>query len=173
MTEIWKPAFEWEDGYEVSSLGRVRSLSRIVPCSKGTRRIRSKVLKPQMHVFGYPTVMVSLKGKTRRLNIHRLMYQSFYGPLPKEVQVRHLNNDPADCRLINLTIGSSADNHKDMVEAGRSTAGERHPGVKLTEDDVQAIRASGRSQQALAALHGVAQSTISKIQRRERWSYIQ
>ena len=170
--EIWKPAYEWENAYAVSNLGRVKSLSRIVNNTRGQRLVQERIRKLQRHCFGYPMVMLSFKNKQRRVHVHRLMYESFHGPLLDGLQVRHINNDPTDCRLVNLVAGTSADNHADMVAAGRSTAGQRHHNSKISEADVLVIRSSDDSSVVLAMRYGIGQSAINRIRQGVRWSHV-
>jgi hypothetical protein len=63
-------------------------------------------------------------------------------------------------------------NGKGNVVAVRDMRGTKHPGVKLTEDEVREIRASDAKQAVLAAKYGVTQSMISNIRRRTAWSHL-
>ena len=117
--ERWAPV---KEGYEASTLGRVRSLDRTVPHPRsGQLTLRGRVLKPSVSGRtstspGY--LAVKLGAGSRTWPIHNLVALAFLGP-PEGRVVRHLNSDPHDNRLENLAYGTPPDNTQDMVEAGR------------------------------------------------------
>ncbi|MEK0325647.1 MAG: NUMOD4 domain-containing protein [Nitrosopumilus sp.] len=100
IQETWKPIVGYEDAYEISDLGRVRSLDRIIAIRFGVMgRLRGKMLKVYTHPSDhYPTIR--LKG--HRHNIHTLVLTAFRGSKPKGMECGHLNDDPVDNRLCNL-----------------------------------------------------------------------
>jgi NUMOD4 motif len=78
MNEIWRP-IPGRDGYEVSNLGRVRSIDRVVIAMRlGPRRYRARVLRPCRTRNGYCTVKVG----GRSVYVHRLVLEAFVGPRP-------------------------------------------------------------------------------------------
>ncbi|MGY3199690.1 hypothetical protein [Streptomyces sp. TE5632] len=98
---------------------------------------------------------------------------------PGDADVRHTCNGGSGehgcVNLRHLTLGTHAENMRDMVEAGRSARGERHGSSKLTAEQVRAIRrrrAGGVSTAQLAAEYGVKDQAIYKIVRRERWAWL-
>ena len=75
-TEHWRPVAGWQGYYEVSNLGRVRSLPRTLIRRNGTRyRVRGRVLKPVPHRRGRWPLAVTLaaNGTTRQYLVHRLV----------------------------------------------------------------------------------------------------
>lgn len=61
--EVWKPVKGYEGFYEVSDLGRVKSLSREVHhYMGGTRKIRERILKPGSDAAGYRVVKLSVEN---------------------------------------------------------------------------------------------------------------
>lgn len=96
--------FDW---YEISSLGRVRSIDRIYTDSWG--RIyhkKGQLLKlvTQVDRTGYPQVMVGIwyKGKTYRLLVSRLVAKAFI-PNPQNLpMVNHLDEDSTNNKISNL-----------------------------------------------------------------------
>lgn len=97
--EIWKDIAGFEGIYQVSSLGRVRSLTRKV----WNYTKPGRVLKPHMKPNGY--LQVSLKSPERsekHFYIHRAVAEAFI-PNPKGLrQVNHKNFDKTDNRVENL-----------------------------------------------------------------------
>ena len=79
--------------------------------SSGTGAPRGGVdLKRSRH--RYPQVTLSDGWRTRRVAVHKLVKLVFTGP-SRGRQVRHLNDDPQDCRLSNLKYGTQKDNERD------------------------------------------------------------
>lgn len=110
-TEIWKPILGAEGRYEVSSLGRVRSLPR--------EKTPGGILKAHSNRKGYQQVTISRNGKGRTKRVHVLVAQAFHGPRPFDgAHVRHLNGNPADNRAENLRWGTASENNRDTIEHG-------------------------------------------------------
>jgi hypothetical protein len=108
--EQWRPVAGYEGLYEVSDLGRVRSLPR-----KGTS---GGVLRPHLGNRGYLTVNPCRDGRNRALPVHHLVTRAFLGQLPEGMQVRHLDGDPTNPRLSNLAYGTRRENQLDSVRHG-------------------------------------------------------
>ena len=191
MKEVWRPVRGYEGLYEVSDLGRVRSLARTVisgsfaPGGIGPRRLKTKVLKPIMDAStGYCSVMLYKDGGKRH-SIHRLVIEAFVGPAPGKVTVRkggfvvdHINEVKTDNRAVNLrwvrtewnTYYRYGESHP--IAKGRSCPGEKHGCAKLTNEQVLAIRQDPRSQRAIAAEYGMSQATIGRIKQRKLWKHL-
>jgi hypothetical protein len=116
--EQWLPVPGFEGAYEVSNLGRVRSLPRMVRAGAngGFRAVGGNILKPVVNVAGYTQVRLP-DGKTR--TIHSLVAQAFLGERPAGYQVCHNNGDPSDNRVENLRIDTVSSNMQDIVKHGR------------------------------------------------------
>lgn len=93
--------------YEVSSLGRVRSLLR------GKPRVLSQWSTPSGHM----KVRVGGRGEPGRY-VHQLVLFAFAGPRPAGMVARHLNGDPTDNRPENLAWGTHSENNYDAVRHG-------------------------------------------------------
>lgn len=102
ITENWKPIDGFEGSYEVSDLGRVRSLDREVTMLSRwgkpvTKRLRGRLLSLHKNPKGYPFVFLG-GGNIRP--VHRLVAHAFVpgeGPV-----VNHLNGIRDDNRAVNL-----------------------------------------------------------------------
>lgn len=84
----------FNENYEVSDMGNVRN--------KRTGRI----LKPEVVHNGYLRVTIGKK----RYRIHRLVYETFVGPIPEGYQIDHINEKRQDNRLVNLQVLTQAEN---------------------------------------------------------------
>jgi hypothetical protein len=117
---------------------------------------------------GYPI----FQRNHKKIRLSRYMYEKEYGTIPQGMLIRHKCDNPHCINPEHLEIGTHHDNHMDMVERGRSLKGVDHPRVKLSENQVLEIRASGESCYTLAARYGVAVMLISKIKRRLLWKHL-
>ena len=102
MNEIWKPIIGFEDAYEVSTLGRVRSVDRIV--ERGGQRMR---VKGKMRVLckkwsGHLYVTLRRNGETINKSVHRLVAEAFI-PNPLGLpEVNHKDEKPWNNSVDNL-----------------------------------------------------------------------
>ena len=167
----WRPIPGYEGRYDVSDDGRVRSYWR-----QPWRSTPQRILRPMLETkAGYPAVVLCDGQTKRRIRIHRLVLEAFVGPRPAGLGARHLNGNPADCRLSNLVWGTQAENMADSVRHTTSPKGVRHGMAKLTEDDVREIRrllASGAKQIDIAARFGVTDSAVREIKTGRNWGWL-
>jgi DNA-binding NarL/FixJ family response regulator len=110
------------------------------------------------------------------VRVHRLIAETFLGepPTPSH-QVCHSNGQQTDNRVQNLRWGTAAENAHDREKHGNTPRGRRNGNVKLTADQVIAIKehlASGRSQRSIAAEFAVSQGTISYINCGKWWKHV-
>ena len=95
MEEIWKDIPDYEGLYQVSNLGRVRSL-------KYHMSDTVHILKPSKNTQGYYQIHLSKNGNSKIRRVHKLVCQSFI-PNPDNLpQVNHKNEDKTDNRVENL-----------------------------------------------------------------------
>lgn len=94
IKEKWLPVVGYEGLYEVSSLGRVRSLPR--------NTTKGKILAQQITKFGYLKVALVKNNVPKFFQVHRLVAISFI-PNPNNLpQVNHINENKLDNRVENL-----------------------------------------------------------------------
>ena len=101
MNEIWKDVKDYEGTYQVSNLGRIRSLDRTVFASNGARFYSGKIIKQSIvKGTGYLSFAASIDGKVILLRVHREVMRAFKGD--SSLHVNHINGDKLDNRLENL-----------------------------------------------------------------------
>lgn len=121
MSERWLPIPGWEGLYEVSDLGRVRSLKR-----PGVKGHSARIMKGSKAGAGYRKVILWHNGRTEHIYVHRLVLTAFVGPCPEGMEACHGNAVRDDNRLENLRWDTGSENIRDIVRAGN------HPEAKKT-----------------------------------------
>lgn len=119
--EEWRQIPRFEGYYEVSTLGRVRSVTRTFTCRDGrVKTYRGRVLKPQFRSnTGYLMVALSKDGVVEDWYIHRLVLTTFRGdPQPGE-EGCHGNDIRTDNRLENLRWDTHHANVHDAISRNR------------------------------------------------------
>lgn len=113
--EKWRPVPCRDGMYEVSDLGRVRSLDRVVTRIDGrTCRYRGKTLNPSTaRTPDYPVVYL---GNGRSARVHNLVLESFVGPRPTGMVACHNDGNHHNNRLRNLRWDSYSANNHDLVK---------------------------------------------------------
>jgi len=110
---------------------------------------------------------------------HCVAYELAYGEnVPEGIEVCHTCDNPICVRPEHLFLGTHADNAADMVAKGRGVSprlsGESNPSAKLTEKQVQNIRASyifGQvTQRDIAEQFGISQQQVSNIVNGKKWA---
>lgn len=114
--------------------------------------------------------MVWQDGKVQMT--HRVAYEQKYGAIPAGHLVCHRCDVRSCINPDHLFLGTHADNSADMWAKGRGLFGDRAHWAKVSEADVQAIKAAyeaGRPQREIGAEYGLSQQQVSRICRGERW----
>lgn len=115
--EIWKDVVGYKNYYQVSNLGKVRSVTRDIVSTTGQHRtIKGRVLKLQRHTAQYLTVNLYSEGCSVRKYVHQLVLETFIGPNPPKYECCHNNGDKANNHLGNLRWGSRSENLKDRYK---------------------------------------------------------
>lgn len=170
--ERWLPTLGFEGAYEISDIGRARSLPRIL--SDG-RRVRGRLLRPATDHNGYLYVNLWRNNKPHRRFVARLVLESFVGPRPPGQVIRHGPGGPLDNRASVLCWGTHSENSGiDKVRDGTIPRGEQGPMAKVTSESVMEIRrryAAGETSRAIAADFGLTDSAVSMIAKGRRWHH--
>lgn len=170
--EKWRAINGYVGLYEVSNLGRVRSLCRTVKARDGEKIIDGKLLKPSLK-GSYLTVCLCNLNEETYLTIHRLVAKAFvmgFGDV-----VRHLDGNSLNNNHMNLAWGSHKENEADKKIHGTNINGEKHHNSVLNDELVRQIRKlynEGHSQLKIAAFMSINRGTIGHVVRRESWAHV-
>lgn len=165
MKEEWRAVVDHEGRYEVSSLGRVRSLpKRSVPVAT--------IMNLHPDARGYLKAVLSRGSADFHLRVHCMVLEAFVGPRPPGMEGAHGDGDKSNNVLANLRWSTPAGNQADRDLHGTSNKGERHGNAKLTDAIVREIRQSDESGAALARRLNVSQATVSLVRRRKIWAHV-
>lgn len=179
--EEWRPVVGFEGLYEVSNLGRVRSLDRVVTScgsQKGPylRRLKGRIIKPLVGTDRYLYVNLHAENDVyRRPAIHVLVARAFIGERPDGKVVCHNDGRRTNCEAANLRYDTTEENAVDTHAHGTSLLGEKNPASKLTAADITQIRKlcrKGMYQRDVAARFEVAQSLVSLIANNKVWRHV-
>ena len=152
IAEIWKDVQGYEGLYQVSNLGRIKSLGRFVDKLKCHYWQEEKILKLRKRVDGYLNVILSKKGKTKTFSVHRLVAMTFISNPENKPEVDHINAIKTDNSVNNLRWASHKENMNNSLTIAFlsiSKLGENNPlyGKKLSEETKRKIsdRLSGKN----------------------------
>jgi hypothetical protein len=173
MSERWLPVVGWEGLYEVSDLGRVRSLDRTVEYyhwpSKGVREYKYKgqILKRKYchkNAYGkWPVVMLGNGDQGRKYPlVSRLVLTAFLRPPQEKEDAAHFDGVPENCALGNLRWATRKENAADTIRHGRCG----RPPKLATQAVRAAIRealANGESLTAQARKHGISYALVQWV----------
>jgi hypothetical protein len=110
--EEWKDVPDYEGLYQVSDLGRVKSLERFLK-GKVKRTLQEKIIKTPLNSNGYPTLGLCKDNCRKTLTVHRIMGMTFLGLTKDTIGVcDHIDNNRQNNELSNLQIISSRLNCK-------------------------------------------------------------
>lgn len=179
MKELWKDIEGYKGFYQISNLGKVRSMNRIIVRSDGLKmNFKGKSLSEATDSIGYSFVVLSSNLTSKSFMVHRLVASSFVDNPDSLPEVNHKNGIKTDNRVENLEWTTHSQNVKHAYETGLliSKKGIDHHLSKLNDNQVIKIRAlykSGEySQRELAKRFGVTQTLISQIVIGKIWKHL-
>lgn len=162
LEEIWKDIPSYEGYYQVSSLGRIRSIGRI-----------KKILRFIVEKKGYLAVSLCVSYQRKIFTVHRIVANVFI-PNPLGLSdVNHKNGNKKDNSLNNLEWLSHKDNVRHAMETGITNYIHRS---KLTEDDVLNIDrlyfVEKWNMQDISKMYGMEVRSIRNILKRKIWKHV-
>lgn len=172
--EIWIPIKNYENSYEISNKGKIRSLDRVIIRSDArTSRRKGGVLKPCKVKCGY--FMIQL-GRRNYYYLYRLIAMHFVSKKEDQNFVNHLDGNKLNNDLNNLEWCTQAENNRHANATGLSAKGESIAGAILNPAIVIKIRnlydTGKHSQSALGRMFNCAQPTILNVVNKRTWKHV-
>lgn len=134
-TEIWKDVLGYEGLYQVSNLGRVKSL----------KRNKEQIIGGGKCKGGYTQLILRKDNKSKMLLLHRIVWEAFNGFIEKGITVDHIDGDKVNNRISNLQLMSRGDNSrkewlgKKHTEESKRKMSDSHRNKKLAEETKRKI----------------------------------
>ena len=155
-TEEWRPIHGF-DGYEVSNLGRIRSL-------KNYGGVACRILKFVLGNRGYFIVPLGSRPSRKAPLVHKLVAEAFHGPRPEGLHINHIDGNKRNNRADNLEYVTHQHNVDHAKENGLYW---KRPGNALfTDEEARRIKALIKNCKNLSKLSreiGVHRSTLRNI----------
>lgn len=166
--ETWKDVKGFEGKYQISSLGRVKSLSN---------NKKEKILKNGINTTGYLIICLCNNPYYKTFLVHRLMMIAFEKPnILNKSDVNHIDGNKLNNRLDNLEWNTRQENIIHSFAHDMSKKGSKHYHSKLQDDIIIEIRNKHipyhYTQKMLAEEYKVSEGTIQSIIERRTWNHV-
>lgn len=121
--EVWRDIQSYKGEYQISNLGRVKSLNY-----KGNVG-KEKIKIAEVNHIGYFRIALSHHGKNKHFMVHRLVADSFISNPFHKLQVNHIDGDKQNNNVINLEWVTQSENMLHSYRIGLRTGmkGSKHP----------------------------------------------
>jgi hypothetical protein len=158
MEEIWKSIPEFEGYYEASTLGRIRSIERVVKSGRGFRTVPSTILKPSLGQWGYEQVSLCMNNKHQTKRVNRLIALTFI-PNPNNLpQVNHKDGVKTNNCVDNLEWCDGSYNMKHCFDNKLTDWGTKIRIIETNEEFNSIVecanKTGGHAQLIIACLNG-------------------
>jgi hypothetical protein len=184
MQEEWRPARATNGLLEVSNLGRVRSVDRVLEVagrsrlghSQGNFRAKQpgRLIAQCRTRGGYLEVAQMVGGVRRKYRVHRLVAEEFVAGHFDGAHVDHVDGNKTNNRADNLEWVTISENTRRQWANGLvDLRGEGQPGAKLTKEKAAAIKVlaeNGFPHNLVAEWFGVGRGTVDAIKGGQRWA---
>lgn len=114
--EIWKPVPGYEGFYEVSSIGRVRSVDHYVNSGNGRKLRKGRVLSQSISIHGYYFVHLSKINKQKSPTVHRLVALAFHPNPENKICVNHKDGVRTNNHISNLEWCTHKENTRHLFD---------------------------------------------------------
>lgn len=185
LEEEWRPCPGYEQHYEVSNLGRVKTKAVFIRHDGSWSELHGYVKKlkirtQQTNRYGYKTIKLCKLGNCTQARVHRLVAQAFIPTDNPKNQINHIDGDKTNNNVSNLEWVTAQENMAHAWETGLvnkdHTVGSRHHNALLNEEKVKEIRdiyaAGGHTHQDMADMYGVKIGTVKDLLSGRTWKHV-
>ncbi len=174
MDEQWKDVVGWENFYEVSNLGSIRSKKRKVKTSFGIAEKGGKVLKPIFHKTNkYMIVNLSTATERKTELVHRIVLMAFVGFPRDGFEACHNNGVRSDNRLENLRWDTKKNNHADKLIHGTAQRGHKNGNAKVSLEVAKLVKFGTEPLKKIANQYQLKIKTLGNIRYGQTWKHLQ
>jgi hypothetical protein len=178
--EEWKDIPGYEGIYQISNLGVMRSIKRIIRQKTGQiYSIDGCHLKPCADGCGYLFVRLCKNGNHQMIKIHRAVANAFCLNPHQKPQVNHMDGNKKNNNYANLEWVTNDENMQHSWRIGlRTYSGEGAHNNKLSNKDVLTIRSCyikgdlKYGAKPLARKYRVSNTTIRNIMKNKKWRHL-
>lgn len=172
ILEEWRDIKDYEGIYQVSNLGRVRSIDRYLLQSNGAiRHYEGRVLKGGHDATGRKQYSLYVNQKYVNKRPWILVAEAFIGERPEGYHVCHIDGDHTNNKLTNLRYDTARENAIDFYRYGS-----KNPNGKLTIEQVLEIRklydTGNYSYNKLGEKFNIGKSMVGYIVKREFYTWL-
>lgn len=168
--EIWKDIPSWEDKYQASNIGRIRSKDRLVRQHHNSTQLKKgKILSLSKDKIGYLCCALSVNNVLHSYKVHRLIALTFLGfPEKGYYEINHKDCNKTNNKIENLEWSNRSLNINHAIKKGliKYNVGENHCNSKLNNNQRKEIvnyRNTGMTLKEIAKIYSVHLCTISRI----------
>ena len=139
MEEIWKDIEGYEGLYQVSNLGRVKTVERIsvvkdVVHGTYSRKLKEKIKKLSLDSNGYLFITLSKNGNHKTFGVHRLVAQAFIPKIDGKFFIDHIDGNCRNNCVTNLRWCTHTENcNFDIAKRNKSISHTRLRGRKVAQ----------------------------------------
>jgi len=155
----WRTTLRYPE-YEVNEAGQIRSAYTMRP------------LKGGIDKDGYRKIVICSNGQRFYRRIATIVAETFHGPRPEGMVLRHLDGSRTNDLPENLRWGTQAENMADKKAHGTSQKGAANPNSKLTLSQVVEIKFSGANAADLARKFGIHRAHVHGIRSGRSWAHV-
>lgn len=183
MKEVWRPIKGFDGVYEVSNLGKIRSVDRkgqMKSQSLGyvARKYKGKIIAQNLDSRGmYLIAHLSINGKSCAKLVHRLVAEAFIENPMGLPEINHIDENKQNNAVTNLEWCDHIYNNNYGTKAG-STRGEKNSRSKFTEETIRSFRSEyiPRDKEygltPLARKYGISVTHACSIVKGRRWGWL-
>ncbi|MDV3822919.1 hypothetical protein CMU07_09145 [Elizabethkingia anophelis] len=180
LPEEWRDAVGYEDYYEVSNYGNVRSKNRSVLTKKGNViNFKSKLQKLTLNRIGYYTVCFKVRAinLNKTITVHRLVALAFIENPNNYPVINHKDLNPLNNNVENLEWCTQSDNIKHAIKHGLIVKNSfEYKNSKLNIEQLQEIKELLKDPnhvvKDIAAKFNVTYMVISKIKNNRTYQHL-
>lgn len=165
--ETWKAIKGFEKQYEVSNIGNVRSIDRVVKHYREgfTRKYKGTSKATRLTSDGYLKCNLKNNGERFDFRVHRLVAEAFIPNIDNKPVINHKNGIKTDNRVENLEWCTVSEN---VIHATRT----RLIKTKLTDIQAMEIFNSNLSQRALAEVYNINHTIVWRIKNKKAYRHL-